>query len=295
MVEVNRRDFAVGEVLNALAIEFDAMAQDSQIKFTLIPSKLTVNSDPALLRRILQNFLTNAYRYARGGRVLMGCRRCGDHIEIQVFDTGCGIGADDIKEIFREFKRLNHPSSRNVSGLGLGLAIADRISKVLEHDINVTSQLGDGSMFSVLVPLGKTVHELETKPHSSLLQPLAGVKVLCIDNEEAILAGLESLLTRWQCEVVCAKDLADARIKLGLKGVAPDIVLADYHLDDDQNGVDAMDGIRARYGQHLPGILITANTNKQLVEDVEKRGYHYMAKMVKPAALRALISSLVKS
>ncbi|WP_434926521.1 hybrid sensor histidine kinase/response regulator [Shewanella sp. HL-SH2] len=293
-VEVNRRDFAIGELLNALAIEFDAMAQDSQINFNMVRSTLTVNSDPALLRRILQNFLTNAYRYARGGRVLMGCRRQGQYIEIQVFDTGCGIAEDDIQEIFREFKRLNHPSSRNISGLGLGLAIADRISKVLGHEINVTSQLGEGSMFSIKVPLGQTVHQVETKPTASLLQPLAGVKVLCIDNEEAILAGLESLLTRWQCEVVCAKDLADARIKLGLKGIAPDIVLADYHLDDDQNGVDAMDGIRARYGEHLPGILITANTNKQLVEDVERRGYHYMAKMIKPAALRALISSLVK-
>ncbi|MGL4713901.1 MAG: hypothetical protein ACRCWP_15520, partial [Shewanella sp.] len=90
------------------------------------------------------------------------------------------------------------------------------------------------------------------------------------------------------------KDLADARIRLGLKGVAPDIVLADYHLDDGQNGVDAMDGIRALYGQDLPGILITANTRKELMEDVQRRGYHYMAKMIKPAALRALISSLVK-
>ena len=94
--------------------------------------------------------------------------------------------------------------------------------------------------------------------------------------------------------MICATDLADARIKLGLKGVAPDIVLADYHLDNDQNGVDAMDGIRALYGEHLPGILITANTRKEIVDDVQQRGYHYMAKMVKPAALRALISSLVK-
>ena len=132
------------------------------------------------------------------------------------------------------------------------------------------------------------------KKTAAIIQPLAGVKVLCIDNEETILAGLESLLSRWQCEVICATDLADARIKLGLKGVAPDIVLADYHLDNDENGVDAMDGIRALYGSHLPGVLITANTNKELVDEVERKGYRYMAKMVKPAALRALISSLVK-
>lgn len=178
--------------------------------------------------------------------------------------------------------------------MGLGLAIADRISKVLEHGIQVSSHLGRGSVFSICVPLGETVRQPQVKALPSLLQPLSGIKVLCIDNEEAILAGLESLLSRWQCEVICAKDLSDARIKLGLKGVAPDIVLADYHLDDGQNGVDAMDGIRALYGKDLPGILITANTRKELVEDVQRRGYHYMAKMIKPAALRALISSLVK-
>ncbi|NKF52396.1 hybrid sensor histidine kinase/response regulator [Shewanella sp. WXL01] len=294
-VEVNRRDFAVSEILQGLAVEFDAMAEDNNIRFNTQISQATVNSDPALLRRILQNFLTNAYRYARGGKVLLGCRHRQNQLEIQVLDTGCGIESDKIKEIFQEFKRLNHPSSRNVSGLGLGLAIADRIAKVLGHEINVSSELGSGSVFSIMVPLGQAASQVVSKPKPSIAQPLAGVKVLCIDNEEAILAGLESLLTRWHCEVVCAKDLSDARIKLGLKGVAPDIVLADYHLDDDQNGVDAMDGIRARYGEHLPGILITANTNKALVEDVEQRGYHYMAKMIKPAALRALMSSLVKA
>ncbi len=294
MVDVNRRDFSISEVINGLAIEFEAMAGDNQISFAMVPCSATVNSDPSLLRRILQNFLTNAYRYARGGRVLLGCRHRGEFIEIQVLDTGCGIDEHETQEIFKEFKRLNHPSSRNVSGLGLGLAIADRISKVLDHPIQVRSSLGEGSMFSIMVPLGQTVSQVVTKPIPSLMQPLAGVKVLCIDNEEAILAGLDSLLSRWQCEVICATDIADARIKLGLKGVAPDIILADYHLDDDKNGVDAMDDIRSRYGAHVPGILITANTNKDLVDDIERRGYHYMAKMVKPAALRALISSLVK-
>ncbi|GGB64594.1 hybrid sensor histidine kinase/response regulator [Shewanella inventionis] len=294
MVDVNRRDFAVSEIINGLSVEFDAMAADNQISFSMVPCSATVNSDPSLLRRILQNFLTNAYRYARGGKVLLGCRHRGDYIEIQVLDTGCGIDEHETQEIFKEFKRLNHPSSRNVSGLGLGLAIADRISKVLDHPIQVRSSLGEGSMFSIMVPLGQTISQVAAKPTPSLMQPLAGVKVLCIDNEEAILAGLDSLLSRWQCEVICATDIADARIKLGLKGVAPDIILADYHLDDDKNGVDAMDDIRSRYGAHVPGILITANTNKDLVDDIERRGYHYMAKMVKPAALRALISSLVK-
>ena len=294
MIEVNRRDFSVSDLIDGLGVEFTAMAKDSRITFSMVPCSAIINSDLSLLRRILQNFLTNAYRYARGCRVLFGCRHRGDELEIQVLDTGCGIDETETKEIFKEFKRLDNPASNSVSGLGLGLAIADRISRVLDHEIHVTSILGHGSVFSICVPLGKALSEPQPKKMPSLLQPLAGVKVLCIDNEEAILAGLESLLSRWQCEVICAKDLADARIKLGLKGVAPDIVLADYHLDDGQNGVDAMNGIRGLYGSHLPGILITANTNKDLIDDVNRQGYHYMAKMIKPAALRALISSLIK-
>ncbi|GIU27256.1 hybrid sensor histidine kinase/response regulator [Shewanella schlegeliana] len=295
MVEVNRRDFAIADLIDGLAVEFDAMSKDSLIKFSFVSSSVTINSDPSLLRRVLQNFLTNAYRYAKGNRVLLGCRRRGEELEIQVIDTGCGIDESETTEIFKEFKRLDNPESKSVSGLGLGLAIADRISRVLSHEINVSSELGKGSMFSIRVPIGKKNTAPKPKKVSSLLQPLAGVKVLCIDNEKAILAGLESLLSRWQCEVICACDLADARIKLGLKGVAPDIILADYHLDNGQNGVDAMDGIRSLYGEHLPGIVITANTQKELIDDMQRRGYHYMAKMVKPAALRALISSLVKN
>jgi len=294
MIDINRRDFAVSELLDGLSVEFDAMAKDSQIKFSMVPCSATINSDLSLLRRVLQNFLTNAYRYARGNRVLFGCRYRGGELEIQVLDTGCGIDEKETQEIFKEFKRLDNPVSNSVGGLGLGLAIADRISRVLDHKIHVESVLGRGSVFSIRVPLGQTVKEVQPKKISTILQPLAGVKVLCIDNEEAILAGLESLLSRWQCEVICAKDLADARIKLGLKGVAPDIILADYHLDNGQNGVDAMDGIRALYGSHLPGVLITANTRKDLIDDVQQRGYRYMAKMIKPAALRALISSLVR-
>ncbi|MFQ6371723.1 NahK/ErcS family hybrid sensor histidine kinase/response regulator [Shewanella sp. YIC-542] len=293
-VEVNRRDFAISEILGGLAVEFDAMSKDSQIHFSAVACHMTVNSDPSLLRRIIQNFLTNAFRYAKGGRVLLGCRHRPAGLEIQVLDTGCGIESSQLNEIFHEFKRLNNPQSRSVNGLGLGLAIADRIGKVLQHDIKVSSIQGKGSVFSIVVPRGNSRAVVKPRSISNTFRTLTGVKVLCIDNEESILAGLESLLTRWQCEVVCASDISDARIKLGLKGMAPDIVLADYHLDNDCNGVDAMDAIRASYGEKLPGILITANTNKALIEDVERRGYHYMPKMIKPAALRALISGLVK-
>ncbi|MGS0729889.1 sensor histidine kinase, partial [Shewanella sp. 0m-11] len=155
MVEVNRRDFSIADLLDGLAVEFDAMSKDCLIKFSFVASSVTINSDQSLLRRVLQNFLTNAYRYAKGNRVLLGCRHRGAELEIQVIDTGCGIDASETTEIFKEFKRLDNPQSKSVSGLGLGLAIADRISRVLSHDINVSSELGKGSVFSIRVPLGE--------------------------------------------------------------------------------------------------------------------------------------------
>ncbi|GLP97868.1 PAS domain-containing hybrid sensor histidine kinase/response regulator [Paraferrimonas sedimenticola] len=292
-VEINRKAFVLNELLSELAVEFNAMAEDQGTQFSWQGSQQVVDSDINLLRRILQNFLTNAFRYAKGQRVLLGVRRSGDKLSLQVWDTGCGIEPNQCQQIFDEFWRSDSGKKTSSQGLGLGLAIAKRIGKVMEHPLAVRSWYGMGSVFSVEVPLAKEVKAQPKAVQPSLLQPLAGVKVLCIDNEEAILAGYESLLSRWKCDVICATSLADARIKLGLKGVAPEIVLADYQLDDDENGLDAMVSIREAYGAQLPGILITANTSKRLVEEVEQLGFKYMAKMVRPAALRALMSSML--
>ncbi len=288
---VERRAVNLANVLEPLTVEFAAMAGNKGLTFRHRLRDLTLDTDPNLLRRLVQNFLTNALRYTDSGTILLGCRRRGQAVEIQVLDTGCGIADDQVEEIFKEFRQVEGQGER--AGLGLGLAIADRIAKVLNTPLRVESALGVGSLFSVTVPLAR--YKVQATSVSTVrTAPLQGVKVLCIDNEEAILAGLESLLKRWQCKVVTARDLADARIRLGLKGFAPDIVLADYHLDNGQSGLEAMDGIRKLYGAELPGILITADTRKELVEEVESRGYRYMAKMVRPAALRAMISASVK-
>ncbi|WP_095499251.1 PAS domain-containing hybrid sensor histidine kinase/response regulator [Paraferrimonas haliotis] len=292
-VEINRNQFAIDDLLQELAVEFAAMGADQGTGFSWHKSGVTIDSDLNLLRRILQNFLTNAFRYAKGRRVVLGCRRRNNMLEIQVWDTGCGIEPDKCDQIFEEFYRSDVGKKTSENGLGLGLAIAQRIANTMEHKLTVRSWYGQGSMFGVSVPMVAGDHRPVPQSIPSMLQPLAGVVVLCIDNEEAILAGYESLLTRWKCEVICATDLADARIKLGLKGVAPQIILADYQLDDGLNGLDAMVDIRARYGAEIPGVLITANTNKRLVEKVESLGFRYMAKMVRPAALRALMSSLL--
>ncbi|GAA4883012.1 PAS domain-containing hybrid sensor histidine kinase/response regulator [Ferrimonas pelagia] len=290
---VNRRPINLKTVLDPLMVEFSAMAANKGLGFRYRLLDHTLDTDPNLLRRIVQNFLTNALRYTDAGGILLACRQRGQSVEMQIYDTGCGIAQTDVKEIFKEFRQLNTDTER--VGLGLGLAIADKIATVLAHPLNVRSELGRGSMFSVMVPIAtQQVKAVGLAQLTARSAPLKGVKVLCIDNEDAILAGLESLLTRWQCQVVTAKDVGEARIQLGLKGFAPDIILADYHLDYGKTGLAAMEKLRELYGPELPGILITADTRKELMEEVESKGFGFMAKMVRPAALRAMISAMLK-
>jgi len=292
-IEVSKSNFPVSALLNNFNAEFSAMAHDYSVEYHCVNCSLAINSDINLLRRIVQNFLTNAFRYGCGGKVLLGCRRIGDNLSIEVWDQGRGIPEDKVKDIFSEFQRLEDSSIYDRNGLGLGLAIADRISKVLGHDIKLKSAVNKGSMFSVMVPIVNNYQHTAKPTHSFGRNQLAGVKVLCIDNEQKILVGLELLLKRWQCEVMSAKSLDEAISLIEEDDGLPDIMLADYHLDEQRTGLDAMEALRKKYDMQIPGVLITADTRNELIEEVENKNYKYMAKMVRPAALRAMISGLV--
>ncbi|QIZ76389.1 PAS domain-containing hybrid sensor histidine kinase/response regulator [Ferrimonas lipolytica] len=294
-LSIKRRPVALSSILEPLVVEFEAMVSGAGLRFRHRLLDVNVDTDPNMLRRVVQNFLTNALRYTDRGTILLGCRRRHGAVEIQVLDTGCGIDDADMSLIFAEFKQVD--VHRGGNGLGLGLAIADRIAKVLNHPLAATSSLGRGSMFSVTVPI--TSEAVAAKTQTSVIanrtQPLAGIVVLCIDNEAAILSGLKSLLERWQCQVVTATCLEEAKLQLGFAGVAPDVMLADYHLDNNKTGLDAMLAIRASYGNDIPGILITADNRKELIEQVDSLNFGFMAKMVKPAALRAMMSSMLRA
>ncbi len=286
--------FPVNEMLRHLATDFSAIAKDQGLELHVVPSKAWVRSDSTLLRRVVQNFLSNAIRYTPKGKILLGCRRLKGYLRIEVWDTGPGIPEDQLAHIFEEFRRLQH--GRDKKGLGLGLAIVDRISGMLNHPVNVQSIQGRGSVFSITVPLTAPVLTEKTNETSYRatrgVSSLRGLHVLCIDNDSNILQGMVALLDNWQCRVTAAESLDDATEKL--EGHVPDIILADYQLDDDQNGLDAMDRIRASHGAGIPGILITGYMAPEVREDALARGYQLLYKPVKPAALRALVNKLLK-
>ncbi len=283
--------FRIDDILGQLKIELAPMAREKGLRIDFAPCSLSVRSDRRLLRRLLQNLISNAIKYTVRGRVVVGVRRRGDMIEAQVFDTGLGIPESQQKAIFREFERLA-PAAKTARGLGLGLSIVERISRVLDHEIRVRSKPGHGSLFSVLVPLSAAnvaAAQGVAEAPSAQATPLSGLHVLAIDNEPRILAGMNHLLMGWGCTVSVAADLAEAKAALEARNLAPDVIIADYHLDD-SDGVSTIGALREAYGVDLPAILATADRSPEVRDLAASHNIRVLNKPLRPAALRALLS-----
>ncbi len=303
----NLTTFKLATILKPLKAEFGALTNDRGLHLDVINSSAIVKSDAQMLRRIVQNFLSNASRYTQHGKILLGCRRLKDSIRIEVWDTGPGIPEEKLSEIFQEFKRLDHPERHNKEsekGLGLGLSIADRMSRVLKHQIRVRSWPGQGTVFSVEVPYGSAADLPQEAPKSEGTSgvsaskkrnnPLAGLHVLCIDNEPLILEGMEAMLSNWDCRVSKATTIGGAKSAIRNSG-RPDIVLADYHLDNDVTGVMALTALNEMLDEPLPGIMITADRTEAVAEEIKREGYTVLHKPLKPAPLRAMATRVLKS
>ena len=282
--------FRIDELLRQLEVEFTPLAQEKGLTLEFVPCSLAVQSDRRLLRRLLQNLVSNAIKYTPKGRVLVGCRRRRGRLRIEVHDTGLGIPISKKRTIFQEFRRLDQ-GARVARGLGLGLSIVERIARVLNHKITVNSALGRGSQFSVEVPLAAAI---PASPHQRLPRDvdraqLAGITVLCIDNDLAILDGMETLLGGWGCRVFKAPDLEDATRVIAQAKASPDGLLVDYHLDEG-NGIAAITELRRRFGADLTAILITADRSPHVREEARRNNIQLLNKPVRPAALRALLT-----
>lgn len=285
-------DFLLDDLFEPLRVEFGALASGHGIDLHVRSSSIRVRSDARLLRRILQNFLTNAFRYAGRSKVLLGVRRAGTGVRIEVWDQGPGIPRDKLQVIFEEFQRLDSHRTQAEKGLGLGLAIADGLCRVLGHELQVRSWPGQGSVFSVTVPIARPA-PLRHVPVKELVSAVvSGAQVLCIDNEPNILVGMHSLLSRWQCQVATARNREEITAVLDA-GFTPQLVLVDYHLDEGDTGLAVMQWLRARIGE-TPGVVISADGRSDLITEIRLAGLDFLPKPVKPAALRALISRYVE-
>jgi Na+/proline symporter/signal transduction histidine kinase len=282
--------FRIDELLRQLDVEFAPQALEKGLALTFVPCSLTVRSDRRLLRRLLQNLVSNAIKYTQRGRVLVGCRRRRGQLRLGVYDTGLGIPASKQGAIFKEFHRLDD-GARVARGLGLGLSIVERIARVLDCKVEVGSTVGRGSRFSLAVPLAPAVPSGIDAGVLPRVDPgqLPHMIVLCIDNEPQILDGMESLLSGWGCTVMTAPDLATAIAMTQGADKVPSGLLVDYHLDNG-NGVEAIVELRRRCPSPLPAILITADRGAGAREVARVQNIQVLYKPIKPAALRALLA-----
>jgi Na+/proline symporter/signal transduction histidine kinase len=281
--------FKIGDLMRSLEIEFAPIARAKGLALCFVPCSLPVESDRLLLRRLLQNLISNAIKYTPHGRVLVGCRRLGGALQICVYDTGVGIPPLKRGEIFKEFHRLEQ-GARIARGLGLGLSIVERLSRVLKHGIALDGNAGGGSVFSVTAPIAKAVNHTAAVTAATPLvkKPIAGALIVCIENDAAILDGMKTLLTAWDAEVIAVADPEAAIEAIEHLGRPVTGLLVDYHLDRG-NGVAAIRDIRRRFGETLPAILITADRSPHVRAAAREENIAVLNKPLKPASLRALL------
>lgn len=285
--------FNAKELLEDLYQQYIPSANRRKLRLSLYMKPVYVRSDMRLLRRILQNFLANALRYTQKGRIILGGRVRGDTVEFQVWDSGLGIPNNHLEKIFDEFQRYEQNFDWGERGLGLGLSICQRISVLLDHPLSVRSEVNKGSMFSVKVPLATREEAIQpTQLHGNSIDlPLAGMRVLCLDNDVEILQGMQILLNQWGAEVISATTIDEALAKMKLK---PHVLLVDYHLHDRLNGLDSLDALREN-ARYLHGALLTADGSDELRNEARQRGYIVLTKPLKPARLRSFLTSQYES
>jgi histidine kinase len=289
-LEVRQRDLALGPLLDSLAREIGVLAEAKGLRFRYRPTQVVVRTDEALLRRIVQNFLSNALRYTARGSLLLGVRREGEDVRIEVWDTGPGIPEAQHALIFEEFRRLDTGGDLQERGAGLGLAIVDRIARLLGHRVSLRSWPGRGSVFSVRVPRGDAAMAAApaTAPRVVADSQLKGRHIWCVDDDPRVRESLRVLLEGWGCEVELIGS-AEQAVAAATADAVPDLLLLDVRLGE-SFGPDLVPDLQTRWGRPVPVILVTAERDEALREQAREQGWGWLAKPVAPAALRALMT-----
>lgn len=311
LVEISRLDnssekidvhcFSIDDLLAPLGQEFSLLSQQEGLKFSYVQSTCVVETDQRLLRRIIQNFLSNALNYCPQkniqGKVLLGVKRKKNSLIIEVWDNGPGINQTDQAIIFKEFERLAQTQEK--SGLGLGLAICDRIAKLLNVHISVKSTLGKGTCFSVTLPRSRTKvtpkEAIENNSLNTVTSEFLNLPILLVDNDAIMLKAIQTQLEEWGCKVLAAKDESTLTSQLNKHDFTPKIVISDYHLDNDENGVDLIEKTLSKQVWKVPCIICSADPSEQVREHTNSAQFYFMRKPIKALALKKLMKQLLNN
>lgn len=294
ILEVHKEHFPASQLFDRVGQQYAEVAREKGLRFTVRPCTLTLYSDPVLLERILLNLVSNAIRYTHDGGILVAGRKRGKNLLIQVHDTGLGIPESSLETIFQEFVQLNNPARDRKKGLGLGLAIVSRLARLLDQHVRVRSVVGRGSIFGIEVPLGST-HEISAPSAQTIVTSphLEGKLAVLIDDEESILRAMEELFDTWKIDLVTARNVEEAVDWLRSIDRVPDILITDYRLPENTNGIEVINYLRMCFGTNLPALILTGDTAPETLQRINEAGMSILHKPIRPARLRSLITHLI--
>jgi signal transduction histidine kinase/DNA-binding NarL/FixJ family response regulator len=285
-------EFPIDQLLRRIEMTFTDAAREKDLRLRVVANSAWILSDFILLERILLNLVSNAVRYTEVGGIVVGCRRRAGGLRIEVWDSGIGIPEDQQSSIFGEFYQLSTVKRDRRSGLGLGLAIVDRLCRLLDYPIELTSRPGRGSRFVISVPLTAPLPLAEQPLQESVNQAM-GKTVVVIDDDTLVLDGMRGVLKSWGCRVVTATSEDTALAALSDER-RPDIIISDYHLSDGKTGFDVIESIRRAFGAPIPAFLISGDTAPERLREARASGYYLLHKPVLPITLRSVVSKVLK-
>ena len=288
--------FPVAHLLKHMETTFAPAAREKGLRLQFVPSGAWVRSDFILLERILLNLVSNAIRYTARGGVLVGCRRRGGQLRIEVWDSGIGIPEDQRENIFGEFYQLVASERGSRGGLGLGLAIVDRLCRLLDHRLELTSTLGRGSRFAVSLPMVAEPQEPIERSIAprAMADPASGKLIVVIEDDALALDAMRGLLRRWGCLVVTAESESAALASLADDDQRPDLIISDYRLADGHTGIEAIQRLRSAFGAPIPAFLVTGDIAPERLREASANGFHLLHKPVGPMALRAMLNQILR-
>ena len=288
--------FSVNNILISIFQSFLPLAKDKELDFRVVPSSFYVRSDPALLERILGNFMSNAIRYTDKGSVLIGCRKRGDKVVIEVWDTGCGISDDQMSLIYEDFYQIENKERDRGKGLGLGLALAKRLAESLEHTIDSKSTLGNGSCFSVAVDIAENKIDDNQAESFMNIMNLSGANILLVEDDMDVLKATKQLLESWGCKVKTARNKDEVMNLIKENPYDnPDIILADNRLPGDASGIDITYLIQEKLQASIPCVIMTGDVERNHVQSIIDQGFPVLLKPIQPAKFRAMLSHLIQA
>lgn len=295
IIKPSVKPLSLQEIFLSLASDLQPLARARKLPLQFRETRFWIDSDPLMMRRIIQNLVVNAIRYTDAGGVRVFAKAVGRFVDIGILDTGPGIEHSERSRIFEEFQRGSTSERSGAAGLGLGLSIVSRMAESLGHRVSLWSRPGLGSCFRITAPAALPVLPTLALQSANAIPTygLASAKVLVVENDETVVGAMHRLLASWGCDIRLALGLEEAQRLCKERKFRPDLILADYHLDHGECGLQSVECFRAIHGKNLPAIVITADYDQATAGAIQKAGCELMRKPVKPAELRSLIAHIL--